>query len=196
MLQKEGKKSLHRIGRAILFYAFDDAFDGLPAARVLLEGGADPNEVCEGKTPWIFMLTDCNIRKPSDTEMLRPMLKRGADLVEIVLRDDSGWWRAHEKPVDRTTAFHVALTHLEYPTESGKTEIIKIFLGHCKCFDAVDSEGFGIVKWADTARYSTSSRKLEPWVGRFIRDEIAARTIQKRGKKHRCPFRLDCAIWR
>ena len=101
-----------------------------------------------------------------------------------------------EKPVDRTTAFHVALTHLEYLTDSNKTEIITTLLGHCKHFDAVDSEGVDIVEWADTARYSTSSRKLEPWMGRFIRDEIAARTIQKRGKKHRWPFRLICTIGR
>ncbi len=98
--------------------------------------------------------------------------------------------------MDRTTAFHVALTHLEYLTDCEKTEIIKAFLCHCKRFDAVDSEGVGIVEWADTARYSTSSRKLEPWIGRFIRDEVTARTVQKRGKKHRCPFRLDCTIWR
>ena len=87
-----------------------------------------------------------------------------------------------EKPVDRTTAFHIALTHLEYLTESNKTGIFKAFLDHCKRFDAVDSEGVGIVEWADTTRYSTSSRKLEPWIGRFIRDEIAVRMIQKRGK--------------
>ena len=130
----------------------------LPAARLLLESGADPNEVCEGKTPWVFMLTHCNIIKPSDTEIFRLMLNKGADPLEIVLRDDSGWWRAHEKLVDHTTAFHVALTHLEYLTHSKKTEIIKAFLGHCKRFDAVDSEGVGIVKWADTARCSTSSR--------------------------------------
>ena len=149
MLEKEGKKSIHRIGRAILFYAFDGAFDGLPAARVLLEGGADPNEDCEGKTPLVIMLTHCNMIKPGDTDIFRLMLKRGADSLEIVLRDDSGWWRAHEKPVDRTSAFHVALTQLEYLIESEKTEIIKVFLGHCKRFDAVDSKGFGIVEWAD-----------------------------------------------
>ena len=134
-----------------------------------------------------------HIIKLSDTDISRLMLNRGADPLEIVLRDDSGWWRAHEKPVDRTTAVHVALTHLEYLTESGKTEIFKVFLGHCKRFDAVDSEGIGIVEWAATARYSTSSTKLEPWIGCFIRDEIAARTMQERGKRHRCPFRL---IWR
>ena len=84
--------------------------------------------------------------------------------------------------MDHTIAFHVALTHLEYLIDSKKTEIIKDFLGHCKRFDAVDSEGVGIVEWADTTRYSTSSRKLEPCIGRFIRDEIAVRMIQKRGK--------------
>ena len=61
MLEKEGKKSIHRIGRPLLVYAFDRPFDGLPAARVLLESGADPNEVCEGKTPWVFRLMHCNI---------------------------------------------------------------------------------------------------------------------------------------
>ena len=94
MLEKEGKKSIHRIGRPLMFYAFDRPFDGLPTAQVLLESGADPNEVYEGKTPWVFMLTYCNMIKPSDTEIFRLMLTRGADLLEIVLRDDSGWWRA------------------------------------------------------------------------------------------------------
>ncbi len=150
MLEKEGKKSIHQIGRPLLFYAFDRPFDGLPAARVLLESGADPNEVCEGKTPWVFMLKHCNLMKPSGTEIFRLMFKRGADPLEIVLRDNSGWWTAHEKPVDRTTAFHVALTHLEYLTDCGKTEIIKAFLCHCKHFDAVDSKG---VRYCGVGRY-------------------------------------------
>ena len=146
MLEKEGKKSIHRIGQPLVFYAFDRPFDGLPAVGVFIESGADPNEDCEGKTPLVIMLTHCNMIKPGDTDIFRLMLKRGADSIEIVLRDDRGWWRVHEKPVDRTSAFHVAFTHLEYLTEFEKTEIIKVFLGHCKRFNAVDSEGISIVE--------------------------------------------------
>ena len=151
-LEKEGGKSVHRIGQPLKFHAFDRPSDVLPAARVLLGSGADPNEVCEGKTPWVFMLTHCNMIKPSDTDIVRPMLNSGVDPLEIVLRDGSGWWMAHQKHVHHTTAFHVALPHLESIKDSKKTGTTKDSLGHCKRFDAVDSEGVGIVEWADTAR--------------------------------------------
>ena len=78
MLEKEGKESIDLIGRPLMFYAFDRPFDGLPAARVLLESCADPNEVYEGKTPWVFMLTYCNMIKPSDTEIIRLMLNKAS----------------------------------------------------------------------------------------------------------------------
>ena len=81
--------------------------------------------------------------------MFRLTLNRGFGPLQIIFHDNSRCWRAHKKPVDRTTAFYVALTHLECLTDAKKTGIIKAFLGHCECFDAVVSEGVDVMEWAN-----------------------------------------------
>ena len=182
-IKEEGQKLLQRPGRPLLFYAFDDLFKNLPkVVPILLENGADPNEAYGLRTPWIHALCKLGVLLEfhAFSELFVLMLSSGANPCQRISRDDSHWWRAYKTPAHYTTAFHIALTHIETLTDVEKMAFIRTFLDHCEDYDFKDSDGFGIAEWADTAdwyRWWKDTRgPIDSWIGDFIRSEIAART--------------------
>ena len=195
-IEEEGQKLLHRPGRPLLFYAFDE-FVNLPkVVPILLENGADPNEAYGLRTPWTQALDSLYVRSSSYaiSEIVVLMLSSGANPCQRILRDDSGWWHVYEKPSHYTTAFHFALTRIRTLTDVEKMAIIRTFLDHCEIYDFKDSDGIGIAEWADTANWynywsKDDPRPIDSWIGDFIRSEIEART---EGEKH--DSRVEIAV--
>ena len=188
-VEKEGQKLFQRAGRPLLCYAFEP-FDErhFGVVQVLLENGADPNQNFGLSTPWTLAVLDLgstgNLHGWS-SEHLVLMLSYGANPCQRVSRNNRDWWKAHKRPEHYTTAFHIALMYIETQqlTEVGKMTCIRSLLDHCENYDVVDSDGVGIAEWADT-EWSCLRRfrnpPTHPWIGDFIRAEIAARTIRKR----------------
>ena len=209
-IEKEGQKLFQRAGRPLLYYAFDDGLfdDSGEVVQVLLENGADPNQSFGQSTPWTSLLLGLG-RNLKEQKMYREtvslMLSYGANPCQRVLRDDSGWWESRKRPEHYTTAFHVALTHIEWLTKVEQMAFIRSLLDHCENYDVVDSDGVGIAEWADTTPqcypdyeivdvgiaewadttphcypdYEIKDTPIDLWIGDFIRAEIAARTTRK-----------------
>lgn len=61
--------------------------------------------------------------------------------------------------------------------------LIGVLLDHCENYDVTDSDGVGIAEWADTSQYycdyDNKDTPIDPWIGAFVRAEIAARTTRK-----------------
>ena len=204
-IEKEGQKLFQRAGRPLLCYAFEPFGRGrFEVVQVLLENGADPNQNFGLSTPWTLAVPDLGSHENLHgwhSDYLVLMLSYGANPCQRVSRSDREWWKAHKSPEHYTTAFHIALTYIEGPieqlTEVDKMTCIRALLDHCENYDVVDSNGVGIAEWADTARYYWSRPKsilssetrglkrgqdspIDPWIGKFIRSEIAARTTRER----------------
>ena len=188
-IEKGGQKLLQRAGRPLLFYAFEVLYqDPSEIAQILLENGADPNQTFGLRTPWSYALlnlpTPLFLRKWCSKVILL-MLSYGANPCQRVSRDRNNWWMCNKEPAHYTTAFHIALTHIEKLTEIEKKTVIRSLLDHCENYDVVDSDGVGIAEWADTAEWypdlGDDRRPIDSWIGDFIRSEIAARTT---GEKH------------
>ncbi len=192
MIEKEGQKLFQRAGRPLLCYALSFRFvwsGKFEVAQVLFENGADPNQTFGLSTPWvtyILILSDPEMhysyRMASRYTLL--MLNYGANPCQRVSRDDSHWWKLYERPEHYTTTFHIALTALEPYTKVEKMTFIRSLLDHCENYDVVDSDGVGIAEWANTTKCYHWIREeappMDPWIGDFIRAEIAARTTLKR----------------
>ena len=180
-IEKEGQKLLQRAGRPLLFYAFDlPAHNPSEIVQILLENGADPNQTFGLSTPWGYALL--NLLTPI-SEITILMLSYGANPCQRVSRDRGNWWIYHTKPVHYTTAFHIALTHMEDLTEIEQKTVIRSLLDHCENYDVVDSDGVGIAEWVDTVlwfEYAPPDRPKDFWIGDFIRSEIEARTTRER----------------
>ena len=188
-IEREGQKLFPRAGRPLLCYdigyGHDDRFE---VVKVLLENKADPNQAFGLSTPWTSAVLDLGTTPYSHEvgiEYLLLMLSYGANICQRISRDDGKWWTAYKRPEHYTTAFHIALTSIEKFTEVEKMTYIRTLLDHCEDYDVVDSDGVGIVEWADTAQWFQWGRliddpQIDSWIGDFIRAEIAARTTRKR----------------
>ena len=191
-IQKENQTLFQRAGRPLLFYVFDHRYGDSwrpKMVQLLLEKGADPNETFRQDTPWTSALLSVADNICLDAwycECLLLMLKYGANPCQRVLRDDSFWWKDRESLEHYTTAFHIALTGIEWLPKIEKMACIRSLLDHCENYDVVDSDGVGIAEWADTAQWflydslGGTPREFDPRTGDFIRAEIAARTPRKR----------------
>ena len=185
-IESEGQKLFQRVGRPLLCYACDAIVeDSGEAVRVLLENGADPNQTFGRSTPWtVALLSLAYYVAEWDSESFLLMLSYGANSCQRVSRDDSQWWKAYERPEHYTTAIHIALTYIVRLKEVQKVTFIRSLLDNCENYDVVDSDGVGIAEWAETAQYYVARGykrlRIDPWIGEFIRAEIAARTTGKR----------------
>ena len=190
-IEKEGQKLFQRAGRPLLYYAVKNSSNNpnqLEVVQVLLEHRADPNQTFGLSTPWTSCLLSTKIYDEFGmwkSKLIPLMLSYGANPCQRVSRDDSKWWMRYERPEHYTTAFHIALTRLEPLTKDEKMTCIRPFLDHCENYDVLDSDNVGIVEWADTARWfwlydEYGDSPIDPWIGDFIRAEIAARTTLKR----------------
>ena len=197
VIEKKGQTLFQRVGHPLLYYAldFELILEGgsevverqTEVVQVLLENGADPNQTFGLNTPWTSVVLSPMVSIVYGEfchEWFFLLLRYGANPCQRVLRDDSKWWKAHERPEHYTTALHIFVTRIEQLTEVEKMTCIRSLLDHCKDFDVVDSDGVGIVHWADTAQWyrfvPVGHAPIDPWVGEFIRSEIVARKTRKR----------------
>ena len=178
-------------GRPLLFYAVDGLVTETHHDRrtsffntfeVLLNNGADPMQTFEGRTPWSRLVTKLNVdlTQEEHANPLRLMLKHGADpsqRVSIKFLDDKvhfELWPEEIKNKQYTTTFHMLLFNLRHLSDANKATV-ELMVDHCNDLDATDSDGIGIQEWADS---------INPEMGAFLRQEIAAKKRRKRRRKH------------
>lgn len=187
-IRKNGKGIIEKAhGRPLLFYAFDalslnryiPGVNTFQACEVLLENGADLMENFKSHTPWSFaILAPCVYMGPLDNlyieKLFTLMLEHGADPVQPVHRNiDEWWWSKHPKKL-YSTVFHLALYCMEQWNFFHRP-ILRLLVDHCNDFEATDSDGIGIQDWADS---------LNPEIGTFLGQEIAAKRTHKRRRRH------------
>ncbi|KAF6235136.1 hypothetical protein HO173_006765 [Letharia columbiana] len=188
-IRKNGKGIIEKAhGRPLLFYAFDalslnrynPGVNTFHSCEVLLENDADPMENFKSHTPWSFAILVLGRYMASPPYQLHIgklftlMLEHGADPFQPVDHNiDDWWWFKHFKKL-YSTVFHVAL----YSMEQWKyifRPILRLLVDHCNDFEATDSDGIGIQDWADS---------LNPEIGTFLGQEIAAKRTHKRRRRH------------
>ncbi|KAF6221632.1 hypothetical protein HO133_001598 [Letharia lupina] len=204
-IRKNGKGIIEKAhGRPLLFYAFDDpslnrynpGVNTCQACEVLLENGADPMENFKSHTPWSFAISaPCEYMGPLDNQLhieklFTLMLEHGADPVQPVDHRDrlthganpvQGFdqsnsynrWLSHFEKL-YSTVFHLALYYVRQEREYYEP-ILRLLVDHCSDFEATDSDGIGIQDWADS---------LNPEMGTFLGQEIAAKKTRKRRRRH------------
>ena len=184
----KGKSIIQRAsGRPLLFYAIDGIMreilnDSLEAPiitlEVLLNNGADPMEVFNGRTPWSHLvdrISNGDGSKPAQSGILKIyglMLEHGADPTNR-FETSASWtylreiyWSPILKKKDYSTTFHHVLNCPDGLDEA----IVKLLVDHCNDLEATDSDGIGIQEWADS---------LDLEIRDFLRQEIAAKNDAK-----------------
>lgn len=191
-IRKNGKDIIEKArGRPLLFYALNSPFfdtadffvNTYHICELLLENGAGPMENFKSHTSWSFAVLvwgrymaypPYHPCQPHIEKLFRLMLEHGADPVQPVHRNiEDWWWSEHPKKL-YSTVFHLAL----YSMEQWKffhRPILRLLVDHCNDFEATDSDGIGIQDWADS---------LNPEIGTFLGQEIAAKRTHKRRRRH------------
>ena len=204
-IRKNGKGIIEKAhGRPLLFYAFDalslnrynPGVNTFHSCEVLLENDADPMENFKSHTPWSFaILYSCEYMgfpgyQLHIGKLFTLMLEHGADPFQPVDHRDrlthganpvQGFdqsnsynrWLSHFKKL-YSTVFHVALYYVRQERESYEP-LLRLLVDHCNDFEATDSDGIGIQDWADS---------LNPEIGTFLGQEIAAKRTHKRRRRH------------